>query len=278
MRKILKFGFYQIYHACSYVWRWLDRIASWREVQFWIDHIPNAIFTPAFYTSYAGWTHNQGFFSALMSVYLEKANPRILDFGCGMGNLAPVSHHFVKQGGKYLGIDLDQVAIAACLKTYGKLPNCAFYLTSDRNDFYTPENPGGQSNRPIDWPVEKGSQDLAIAMSVFTHLQEREALRYLKKVHEVLADDGLAIISFLVVRDYVNPHFIYNFTHPLTPGWFTSNPSCPEMAIGVTQETMVQFLSPKFQILRQLEGSLTGGRSPSLQDLVILKKIPGPKT
>ena len=39
-------------------------------------------------------------------------------------------------------------------------------------------------------------------MSVFTHLQERDAKGYLAKAHEVMAKDGLAIFSFLVVRDY----------------------------------------------------------------------------
>lgn len=276
MRKILKHVFYKIYHPFSFIWLKMDRLASWRETQYWIDNVPDAIFTPATYCSYAGWIHNQGFFSALLSVYLEKEKPNILDFGCGMGNLAPVCHYFVRNGGKFLGIDLDTKSIAACQKTYGRLRNCFFYLTKDRNRFYTPQSGSQQTEQAIDWPVNSRSQDLVIAMSVFTHLQENDAITYLNKIHDVLVDDGLAIISFLVVRDYVNPKATFNFTHPLTPGWFTSEPACPETAIGLLESAMHKLIMPKFRILRHIEGCHTGGRGPSMQDIVILKKQAAP--
>src|SRR5690349_13948035 len=124
MRAILKQIFYLIYYPVSFVWRKLDAIASWRETKWWIEHIPNDAFTSATYVSYAGWVQNQGMFSALMSIYLTKKNPRILDFGCGMGGMAPVSYYFVKDGGKFFGVDTDAKSIAACKKTYGDLKNC----------------------------------------------------------------------------------------------------------------------------------------------------------
>ncbi|MEK7677800.1 MAG: class I SAM-dependent methyltransferase [Verrucomicrobiota bacterium] len=275
MRRVLKFIFYQVYHCLSFIWLKLDRLASWGETRFWIDNVPDAIFTPATYCSYAGWIHNQGFFSALLSIYLEKENPNILDFGCGMGNLAPVCHYFVRNGGKFLGIDLDTKSIAACHKTYCRLTNCSFYLTKDKNRFYTPQSGLQKTEQGIDWPVNSQSQDLVIAMSVFTHLQESEAIRYLQKIHDVLVDDGLAIISFLVVRDYVNTKATFNFTHPLTPGWFTSKPACPETAIGLSESALLKLVTPKFRILRHLEGRVTGGKGPSLQDIFILRKMRG---
>jgi SAM-dependent methyltransferase len=272
MNALLKRSFYLVYYPASVVWRKLDRMASWKENQWWIDHTPGAIFTSATYASYAGWMHNQGLFSALFSVYLDKDKPKILDFGCGMGSLATVSSFFVKNGGQFLGIDTDERSIAACKKTHGDLKNCSFYLTRDRNAWY-PQTDGRGTTEGIDWPVEKNSQDLVTAMSVFTHLQERDAKDYLAKIHEVLVKDGLAILSFLVVRDFVNANPTFHFNHPLTPGWFTSNPACPEMAIGVTQEALLKFLDGKFKIVRQLEGSITGGKHPSHQDLLVLRKI-----
>jgi 16S rRNA G1207 methylase RsmC len=53
-------------------------------------------------------------FSVLMSLHLKKDKPNILDFGCGMGNLAPVAYHFVRNGGKFLEIDPDAKSSAAC--------------------------------------------------------------------------------------------------------------------------------------------------------------------
>ena len=272
MSNILKSAFYMVYYPASFVWRKLDRTGSWSETRWWIDHLPSAMFTSATYASYAGWIQNQGMFSTLFSIYLEKENPNVLDFGCGMGSLAPVSSFFVRKGGKFLGIDTDEKSIAACRATYGDLKNCEFYLTKDRNAWYKQTDNRGTSEG-IDWPVKNGTQDMITAMSVFTHLQEPDAHAYLNKIYETLAKDGRAIISFLVVRDYVNPNPTFHFNHPLTPGWFTSNPGCPEAAIGVTQEALVKFLSPKFKILRQLEGSITGGRHPMHQDMLVLQKI-----
>ena len=274
MRAILKRIFYWIYFPASLVWRKLDAIGSWRETKWWIDHVPNGIFTPATYASYAGWIQNQGMFSVMMSVFLKKEKPNIFDFGCGMGSLAPVSYHFVKDGGKFLGVDTDAKSIAACHATYGDLKNCEFYLTRDANAWYPQERGGMAKPTEIDWPVKNGSQDFLIAMSVFTHLQEEAATRYLNKIYDILAKDGRAIISFLIVRSgYVNPHPLYQLTHPLTPGWYTSVPECPEAAIGIEYEALRKFLDPKFKILCHIEGCLTGGKHPSMQDLMILEKI-----
>ncbi len=274
-RKILIYGFYTLYYPLSFVWRWFDKKTSWRETRFWIDHIPNASFTPATYSSYAGWIVNQGFFCALFSLYLKKPNPKIFDFGCGMGNQAPICHHFIKNGGSFLGVDTDRTSIEAAKKTHADLPNCSFYLTKDSNPYY----PQGDQTQPmqdgIDWPIKPKSQDMLISVSVFTHLQQKDAERYMDKVYEVLADDGHAIITFHIVRDYVNENETYNFTHQLTPGWFTSNPSCPEKAIGVTTEAHRSLLAGRFEILAHIEGSVTGGKHPYLQDLFVLKKIPG---
>ena len=274
IRSILKTGFYCVYFPASFVWRWLDRTASWGETRFWIDSLPNAIFTPATYSSYAGWIHNQGFFCALMSLHLEKPKPQVFDFGCGMGNLAPVAHHFVKHGGRFLGVDTDRVSIEACLKTYSHLTNVEFYRTRDHNPYYAQKDAAAQPADGIDWPITDRSQDLVIAMSVFTHLQEADAIRYLNKIHAVLAEDGRAFLSFHVVRDFVNHNATYNFVHALTPGWFTSNPACPELAIGLTRESLAKLLDKKFQVLKHIEGATTGGKHPFPQDLFVLQKIP----
>lgn len=273
MRNILKRVFYWIYYPASVVWRKLDRINSWRETKWWIDHLPWAIFTPATYASYAGWNHNQGFFSALMSVYIEKKAPRILDFGCGMGGLAPVAYHFVRDGGKYLGIDTDQKSIAVARETCADLKNCEFYLTRDPNAWYPQE--GIEPTKPgeIDWPVENNSQDLVIAMSVFTHLQEKDAIKYLDRIYGVLVPGGLAILSFAILRNFHHPNPTYQFKDPLTPGWFCASAKCPEWSIGVEYEALLRLLGTRFKILKHIEGAVTGGRHPSLQDILVLQKV-----
>jgi len=273
MRNILKRIFYLIYYPASVVWRKLDRTNSWRETKWWIDHIPGAIFTPATYASYAGWNQNQGFFSALFSLYIEKDSPRILDFGCGMGGLAPVAYHFVRTGGKYLGIDTDRKSIDACHATYADLKNCEFYLTRDPNAWYPQE--GIEPSKPgeIDWPVQNSSQDVVIAMSVFTHLQEKDAVKYMSKIYDVLVPGGLAFLSFAILRNFHHPNPTYQYKHALTPGWFCANASVPELSIGLQYDALLRLLGGRFKILKHIEGAVTGGKHPSLQDILVLQRL-----
>jgi len=273
MRKLLKFGFYVVYPIVSAIWRQFERLASWKEIRFWIDNVPGGVYKGVSFDGYTQWIHQQGFFSGLFACYLRGGNNHILDFGCGMGKLAPVALPFIKDGGKFLGVDTHQISIDWCKRTYQTLPNCEFYLTRDSNAFYTNSTSQANAASIVDWPVGTDTQDLLIAHSVFTHMQETESKKYMDKVVQVLRPGALAIISFHIVRKYTNTNIFLNFEHALTPGWFTGDPACPEHAIGVTEEAVHKLLAGRFKILRWLEGASTGGRGPSFQDIFILQKL-----
>ena len=130
----------------------------------------------------------------------------------------------------------------------------------------SPRGPGKSIGRG------ENSQDLVIAMSVFTHLQEKEATAYLNKIHQVMAKGGLAFLSFAILRGFAHPKPIYQFKHALTPGWFCADLACPEMSIGLTYEALLRFLGNRFQIEKHIEGAVTGGKHPFTQDLLVLRK------
>src|SRR5262249_22963971 len=155
----------------------------------------------------------------------------------------PVSQFWVKNGGKYLGIDTDVTAIEECRRTYRSLKNCEFYLTQDPNAFYKKPGETGTSTDSVDWPVQNATQNALVANSVFTHLQEPDARKYMKKIYDVLAPGGIAVLTFHVVRDFVNPDPTFNFKHRLTPGWYTSRPDCPEIAIAMDLEKIHELIS-----------------------------------
>jgi SAM-dependent methyltransferase len=273
VKKLLKFGFYCAYFPISRIFLALERLISWQEVRLWVDHAPAGLFKGISFDNYTWWIFQQGFISGILSCYVKGRSLKIFDFGCGMGKLAPVCQFWVQDNGKYLGVDTHIPSIEQCRATYRDLKNCEFYITQDQNAYY--KNPGasGQQTDGVDWPVANGSQDVLIASSVFTHLQEADSRKYMKKIHEILAPGGIAIITFHVMRDYVNPNKTFNFTHKLTPGWYTSYPDCPEIAIGVPFSTVQELIAGRFEILNWLEGHSTGGSSPSFQDLFIFKKI-----
>jgi SAM-dependent methyltransferase len=273
IKKILKFGFFSLYYPVSRVFLKLERVVLWRENRFWLDNTPRGVFKGIAFETYTGWMHYQGYFCALADMLLDRTNLKVLDFGCGMGRCAPVFQFYVKDGGKYLGVDTDPRPLAQCRETYRDLKNCEFFLTRDDNAFY--KKTGAEKNETprAEWPVQNGSQDVLISISVFTHLQEEESAFYMNKIHEVLAPGGMAIITFHVVRNFVHPDPTFNFTTRLTPGWYTSDPECPEHAIAVDNSAIQKLIAGKFTIQKWLEGSSTGGKNSCFQDLLVLKKI-----
>ena len=97
-------------------------------------------------------------------------------------------------------------------------------------------------------------------------------MRYMAKIHEVLVDGGIAMLTFLIARGYKNPQPLFTFNHPLaSPGWFTSQPDCPEVAVAVTEEALAKLLGSRFKIIHRVEGQATGGKGPGFQDLLVLK-------
>jgi SAM-dependent methyltransferase len=271
-RAILRRGFYTVYYPVSRLFLKLERLVSWREVRHWVDHTPPGLFTGISFDNYTWWIYNQGLFSGLIASFTNRTNLKILDWGCGMGKLAPVCSFFVKDGGKYLGVDTEIRAIEQCRRMYVDLKNCEFYLTKDQNAYYANPGVSNETISQIDWPVTNNSQDLLLASSVFTHLQEAESVKYLQKVYEVLAPGGLALLTFHIIRDYVNTNPTFNFTHQLTPGWYTSDLKCPEHAIGITMDTLKALIRGRFAVEKMFEGTSTGGSGPSFQDLFVFRK------
>ena len=92
---------------------------------------------------------------------------------------------------------------------------------------------------------------------------------------------GLAIITFHVVRNFVHPDPTFNFTTRLTPGWYTSDPECPEHAIAVDNAAIQKLIAGKFTIQKWLEGKLHRRQkllffkrfARAEEDLLVLKKI-----
>jgi SAM-dependent methyltransferase len=273
MKNLLRFLFYCIYYPVSRVFLGLERFVSWKENRHLIDNTPKGVFRGLAFESYTNWIWHEGFFSALFSFYCNRTDLNVFDFGCGMGRIAPVSEPFTRDGGRYLGVDVDIRVIQECKSTYQNMRYCEFYHSKDQNAFYNNPAAGCGGGVTADWPVSNGSQNLVISISVFTHLQEAAARFYMAKIHEILAKDGIAIISFHVIRGQAGSKSTFNFNIPLTSGWFTINAECPEHAIAVNRDVITDLIKNRFEILQWLEGSSTGGKSSFFQDLLILKKV-----
>ena len=203
--------------------------------------------------SYAEWAHVIGIFQTMIYQHLAaKTGNHILDIGCGTGLLGISSEPFTYEGGTYTGIDVMKKDIEFCSNHYNT-PNYTFIHFDLANPTYAP----GQNETLIPWPIESESKDLVTALSVWTHLSEKDALFYFKEIARVLKSKGKAIITFfyldeayrdsLSIRKSETGRFhstsqmnwifdrkAYESENWYSPKWVKN----PENAIGVTQKGM----------------------------------------
>ena len=237
--------------------------------------------------SYVEWGHAIGVFETLIKLNIASdSNPFILDIGCGHGFLAIASEPLLHAGGTYTGIDVNKDAIEYCQRVF-KHNNYQFLHLNLHNAMYSDHQPDVQ----VSWAVQDGVVDLVTALSVWTHLLEKDALYYFKEIDRVLKPGGKAIITFFLLDEYYektlsandkeNP---YNATKPGSwlfteslletgewyyPAWVTT----PENAIGVTPKGLdILLQNTDLQTKTIHPGNWKNIPGIYFQDIVILEK------
>lgn len=119
----------------------------------------------------------------------------VLDIGCGCGRLARVLAADPTLGG-YVGFDCIAASITWC-QTHivsgfaGK--RCEFHHVDARSAEYNPA--GTVRSQDVRFPCGSASMDAVVAASLFTHLLEADAARYLREIARVLKPRGVALLT-----------------------------------------------------------------------------------
>jgi SAM-dependent methyltransferase len=123
----------------------------------------------------------------------------VLDVGCGIGRMArPLARH-LSPAGSYDGFDVDRAAIDWCRRRYRRLGNFRFLHADLRNGRYNAAGTG--SAAAYRFPYADARFDVVLAASVFTHLVQDEAERYLAEIARVLRPGGRALVTFFLLDD-----------------------------------------------------------------------------
>jgi len=120
----------------------------------------------------------------------DRAFDSVLDFGCGTGRLAGPLIRRERRPRKYLGIDRHKGMIEWCTLNLTPLaPEFEF----QHHDVHHPYlNPGGTPGHLL-LPARDESVTLFLAVSVFTHLLEEDAVFYLRELGRTLSPEGMAV-------------------------------------------------------------------------------------
>ena len=253
-----------------------------------IQNIPEKQYRTGGKTSYAEWAHVIGIFQTLIFQELkEPASNRILDVGCGTGLLAIASEGVVKIKGSYLGIDVIKENINYCKKHY-KRP----YFTFKHHNVNNARYATNQFKQNLKWDVEGESLDLVTALSVWTHLNEEDAVYYFKEINRVLKNGGKAIVTFFLLdKNYYTSlpnrknevgrfhstnqlEWIFDTTaYSSTEWYYPKHLKVPENAIGVTKEGIHKLVEGTSLKLSKYYGG-NWKEQPGLyfQDILIFEK------
>ena len=140
---------------------------------------------------------------SLVFPWIPKPNyETVFDFGCGCGRLARQLLQQRSRPKRYVGVDINREMVGWCQKNLSPVDqNFRFQHHDVRSASMAPDN-SDRLTAPFE--VEDSAFTLALAVSVFTHLREDQALHYLREIARILRSDGLFVSTWFLFdkRDF----------------------------------------------------------------------------
>ena len=125
---------------------------------------------------------------------------RVLDIGCGCGQMALHLEKYLDESGSYVGVDIHRPSIRWCQKNIGaRRSNFRFAHIEVRNFAYNPE--GSHRAETYQFSFDDRSFDLILLKSVFTHMRPNEVSNYLREVSRLLSSNGRCLATFFLLND-----------------------------------------------------------------------------
>ncbi len=127
-----------------------------------------------------------------------RADERVLDMGCGIGQKARVLAKYLSSAGSYEGIDIVATGIDWCRERYARYLNFHFQLA----DIYSAHYNRLSRYKAYEYKFPYSDQefDLVFLSSVFTHMLPRDMENYFTEISRVLKPGGRCAITFFLLN------------------------------------------------------------------------------
>jgi SAM-dependent methyltransferase len=140
-------------------------------------------------TSHDFTASGQELISALQQVAGLTPSSRILDIGCGVGRLGVAALQYLDSSGHYEGIDIVPAGIDWCTQNITSPHNNVHFTLADiYNGEYNPR--GTVRANEYRFPFEDNSIDVAVLLSVFTHMLPADVENYISEIARMLRPGG----------------------------------------------------------------------------------------
>ncbi len=172
---------------------------------------------------------------ALASIAGATPSSHVLDVGCGLGRLALAMSRFLDVNGRYEGFDIVPAGIEWC-KQHIVSPHGNLHFTLA--DVYNKEyNPKGRV-QPTDYrfPYPDETFDIAVLVSVFTHMLPADVDWYVSQISRVLKKNGRIFATYYLITpeslQLMNSRgSSMRFKHNLGSHWIQSS-GVPELSVA----------------------------------------------
>jgi SAM-dependent methyltransferase len=212
-----------------------------------------------------------------------KSSDSILDVGCGCGRIAAALTQYIDPKSHYTGIDIVPGLIDFARNFITpKYPHFQFLLLNESNSTYDSWRQEGRETgiAKLTEAVSAQSIDLAISVSLFTHLDFAPALAMLASIHQVLKNDGRVFMTVFVldagaVDGIQSGQAAFSFKHRTPGGKLSADRSDdPTFAVAYDDGLLNELIgSAGFRLERRVQGYWSiGGTGETFQDALILRK------
>jgi SAM-dependent methyltransferase len=171
---------------------------------------------------------------------------RILEVGCGVGRVAAAMPDFLDANGSYEGFDIVRDGIEWCKQhIVGPYDNIHFTLADVYNKEYNPK--GHVQPAEYKFPYEDETFDVAVLISVFTHMLPTDLDQYVSEISRVLKKNGRIFATYFIVtpeslRLMSSRRGSARFKHNLGSHWIQSR-KVPELGVAYDERYLREIYS-----------------------------------
>ncbi|MGH7056350.1 MAG: class I SAM-dependent methyltransferase [Acetobacteraceae bacterium] len=207
-----------------------------------------------------------------------RADDAVLDMGCGCGRIAAALTQRLSPLSRYLGIDIVPGLVEFAAKRIGsRFPNFRFLLSGASNQTYERFGAGSNGGDP---EADPRAFDLAIALSLFTHLDQSVARKNLAMISRALRPNGRAFLTFFLLdaptREIMRTgEPLFRFANQIdAAGAFCENGGDPMGAVAYETTLVLSMLADVgLYVDRIVYGGWPGRTSDGFQDAIVARPI-----